>query len=197
MTIALCIYQFSTAAPAIAREAKSISAELIAQGISTPDSGDVNKVLELGPWGIVFILSVKLVVDYFNKAKEQERCTAKIKESEDHLTAMLKEVKEKIEKGIEANNDAIYEMQERIEKETSEIRSTISRLDQQIIHTSIKTDEMYNWHNLSDDSGGKVWYVKKSMYDSVEKIYEIQRQQNEILKQQASILDKILKDVQK
>jgi hypothetical protein len=196
-TIALCVYHFAYTAPAIAREAQILGTELVAQGISTPDSQDVNKILELGPWGIVFILSVKLVVDYFNKSKEQERCNVKIKESEEHLSALLKELRTQIEKGVEENYDAISEMQQRIEKETSEIRITIGRLDQQIAHVGIKTDEMYNWHNLNDDSGSKVWYVRRQVYSSLDKLVDVQREQSTILQNQQAILDRILKDIEK
>jgi hypothetical protein len=197
VTIALCIYQFSTVVPVVMGEVQKI---VHVQGVSTPDTEDISKILELGPWGIVLILCVKLVVDYFNKSREQQLCNTKIKNMEDNICTTLKElrgcIERGIERGIDEGHDAISESRERIEKETTEIRTVSDRIDKQINRISMKTDEMYNWHNLNDESGAKVWYIRKSLYDSLEKLVDVQRSQNEILRNQQTILSQILKDVE-
>ena len=192
ITILLCIYQFAVTAPVVVTQIETIGVE-VAQGVDVPSADDVDKIFQLGPWGIVLILSVKLVVDYFSKAKEQERCASKIKETELRLIELIKDIKTSVDKGTEENYHAVSEMQSRLEREMAEFRQAMLRLDQTLSHISVKTNEIYNWHNANDDSGGKVWYVKKSLYDSLDKLVDVQRAQNELLKGQQVILTQILK----
>lgn len=54
------------------------------------------------------------------------------------------------------------------------------------------TRDLYNWHNVSDEEGVKIWYVRKSLEDvvdrlatTIEKLSEVQRAEFDVLKEMA------------
>jgi hypothetical protein len=52
--------------------------------------------------------------------------------------------------------------------------------------------DLHNWHNVSDEEGVKIWYVRKSLEDvvdrlatTIEKLSEVQRAEFDVLKEMA------------
>jgi hypothetical protein len=47
---------------------------------------------------------------------------------------------------------------------------------------SRKVDSLHEWHNISDEEGVKIWYLRKSLEKTLEKLVENTDRQTEILR---------------
>lgn len=74
--------------------------------------------------------------------------------------------------------------------------STIRRMDKlEIMADQIK--DLHEWHNQADEDGVKVWYVRRSLEEAVEKLAVAITAQTSVMQALASRLDNLQTEVQR
>lgn len=53
-------------------------------------------------------------------------------------------------------------------------------------------EDLYEWHNVTDDDGVKIWYVRRSLEGAVEKLVEAVNSQNKALTELSSTNEVLL-----
>jgi len=108
-------------------------------------------------------------------------------ESIDHFSDKITDTKKSIlEKQIEINS-IINEKLERILGELVSLNDICQV-------TKIQNDTMYKWHSQEDNDGVKVWYVRKSLSDSIYNLSVSIQYQNDALKDLFSELTEFKKE---
>lgn len=142
---------------------------MLAQALPTPTPDDVNSLIKLGPWGIVLIMAIKMIIDYLQKGKEDQKIANKVTEAKNAIREGVLEIKTIIEK-IDAHNDK-------------------SKEELHIINNRIS--ELYNWHNIVDDDNVKIWYIRKSFTDAILKISDNSEETNKLFLKMAESLERM------
>jgi hypothetical protein len=62
--------------------------------------------------------------------------------------------------------------------------------------TSYQLQRLYDWHNIMDQDGVPVWYVRQSLEDAIGKLSTNLENQNKILERQTTILEKLVDRVE-
>ena len=74
---------------------------------------------------------------------------------------------------LKPKKSTVVKFPESIEKSFSSVSKKIHEMHEmkQDINKSIRqTDELYRWHNVTDQNGTPVWYVKQDLGKSVDKL---------------------------
>ena len=56
---------------------------------------------------------------------------------------------------------------------------------------------LYDWHNINDDDGRKIWYIPKSVSESQKEMTVLMREIGETQKDMAQILERIISRMDK
>lgn len=145
------------------------SSILLAQAVPSTNPEDINQLIKLGPWGIVLIMAIKMVIDYLQKGKDDQKVANKIAETKSQVREGVQEIKTLIEKIDERNN---------------KYREEIELLNQRV-------NELYNWHNVVDDDNVKIWYLRKSFTDAISKISDHSEETNKLFMKMAESIEKM------
>lgn len=76
--------------------------------------------------------------------------------------------------------------------EISSVLEVLAKLQQSVLASSHKIDELHSWHNVNDDEGMKVWYNRKSLENAITQLSNNIGLQTEILQKMVtnfSLLD--------
>lgn len=67
-----------------------------------------------------------------------------------------------------------------------------SDLDVVVRDVKIRVDELYRWHDVRDEDGTPIWYIRSSMTRSVEQLARSISELETAVRRQAEVLDKLM-----
>lgn len=95
------------------------------------------------------------------------------------------------------SNDDLLARLDQLEAISMSISSKEDQLKEDVRKTKSKIEILYDWHNVSDEDGLKVWYVKKSLENTIVKLSDAIIQLSASLREVVLIQQQIKQDIEK
>ena len=118
---------------------------------------DPKDAIGLGPWALSAVLIVKLLISSFQQMKQESK-----------IESLLKQINESLKSNFESLSDSMdVNFDDLIEKNLGSV--------------SKKVEELYNWHNITDSDGVRIWYIRRSLSEAIQKLTDTISLQTQIL----------------
>ena len=82
-----------------------------------------------------------------------------------------------------------------VAEQVSDTYSQINAMASSVAQVKDQIEDLHKWHDKEDDDGVKIWYLRRSLEDSIKKLPVTLEQQRELMESMFKIFDQLREDL--